>query len=97
MFSESFDFSSSANTTIEPGCDGYVYEDHCYYVSSEESSWRGATQQCVRSGGGLASIHNAQVDALIGTILQTRNKESAWIGARNEGHDWIWVNCKLFQ
>ncbi|XP_035665310.1 macrophage mannose receptor 1-like [Branchiostoma floridae] len=77
-----------------PCPDGYVlFENVCYRAYKEFKTFAQAVQWCEADGGTLAMPKDRSVDMFFtGLIIDLSPMTDAWIGLRNEGGTWTWMD-----
>lgn len=60
----------------------------CFYLSTARLSWEESQKNCTANGGSLAIISSAMVQQ----FLSVKGKFQYWIGLKNNGQAWTWVN-----
>ncbi|XP_066284145.1 macrophage mannose receptor 1-like [Branchiostoma lanceolatum] len=77
-----------------PCPEGYVlFENICYKAYKEFKTFSQALQRCEDEGGTLAMPKHQSVDAFFtGLIINLSPMTDAWIGLRNEGGTWTWLD-----
>lgn len=67
-----------------------IYDNHAYYISTNEMTWHEAKTLCEEVGGHLVTISDDQENSFVhqNTIYET------WIGFTDEGHEsmWTWIS-----
>uniref|UniRef100_A0ABM5GNH2 Macrophage mannose receptor 1-like isoform X2 n=1 Tax=Pogona vitticeps TaxID=103695 RepID=A0ABM5GNH2_9SAUR len=65
--------------------DGWVaYAQHCYHLSRNPKTWKGALSACRRSGGDLISIHNTEEYSFAISQLDYKTTDILWIGLNDQ-------------
>ncbi|XP_059195223.1 early activation antigen CD69 [Centropristis striata] len=65
----------------------------CFYLSTFRLSWDESQRNCSSRGGALAVVSNKRVQS----FLTTKGKMQYWIGLRQKGAKWSWVNNAVLQ
>uniref|UniRef100_A0AAQ6IVW9 C-type lectin domain-containing protein n=1 Tax=Anabas testudineus TaxID=64144 RepID=A0AAQ6IVW9_ANATE len=69
--------------------DGWLtYGRSCFYLSTVRLSWDESQRNCTARGASLAVITTKSVQ----NLLTKRGNLKYWIGLRNNGQKWTWVN-----
>jgi hypothetical protein len=77
----------------------HVYSDTCLVLVRATLSWKDARTSCMKTGGDLVMIKDADKQAFILKALSADhwNQDQVWIGATDLQHegDWRWVDGRL--
>ncbi|XP_026173335.1 early activation antigen CD69 isoform X3 [Mastacembelus armatus] len=74
--------------------DGWLtFGRSCFYLSTFRLSWEESQKNCSSRGGSLAVITSQKVQ----NFLTKMGKVKYWIGLRNKGASWTWVNNTALQ
>ncbi|KAM6994239.1 C-type lectin domain family 9 member A [Tautogolabrus adspersus] len=69
--------------------DGWLtFGRSCFYLSTFRLSWDQSQSNCTSRGGSLAVISNPEIQS----FLTMKGKLNYWIGLRQRGPTWSWVN-----
>ncbi|XP_054477641.1 C-type lectin domain family 9 member A-like [Anoplopoma fimbria] len=69
------------------------YGRSCFYFSAFRLSWANSQKNCTTSGGALAVVTSRKVQ----NFLTGNQKTNYWIGLRQKGATWTWVNNDVLQ
>lgn len=66
----------------------------CYYHTTDGLPWQQADDACVKKGGHLAVIDNAQSNDFLATLLSVRCANAYWIGGSVQRltMKWAWAD-----
>ncbi|XP_034030468.1 killer cell lectin-like receptor subfamily B member 1A [Thalassophryne amazonica] len=65
-----------------------TFEGWCFYVSTFRLNWEESERNCRNKGGSLAVITDSRVQS----FLTQKGMAKYWIGLRQNGTNWNWVN-----
>ncbi|XP_042345339.1 C-type lectin domain family 9 member A isoform X2 [Plectropomus leopardus] len=69
--------------------DGWLsFERSCFYLSTFRLSWDASHRNCSERGGSLAVVSSRSIQ----NFLTAKGKMTYWIGLRQKGATWSWVN-----
>ncbi|XP_076424030.1 C-type lectin domain family 4 member A-like [Peromyscus maniculatus bairdii] len=67
------------------------FSSHCYFISTDEASWRESEEKCSSMGAHLMVIHSEEEQDFITKILDSQ--AAYYIGLSDSGHrQWRWVD-----
>ncbi|KAK9513956.1 hypothetical protein VZT92_027450 [Zoarces viviparus] len=74
--------------------DGWLtFGRSCFYLSTFRLSWAESQRNCTGRGGALAVVTSQEVQ----NFLTEKSKMTYWIGLREKGATWTWVNNTVLQ
>ncbi|KAM6936583.1 early activation antigen CD69 isoform 2-T2 [Lycodopsis pacificus] len=74
--------------------DGWLtFGRSCFYLSTFRLSWDGSQRNCTARGGTLAVVTSEKVQ----NFLTEKSKMIYWIGLRQKGATWTWVDNTVLQ
>ncbi len=73
-----------------------TYNGHKYVLMSGKLTWAEAKAYAESMGGHLATITNAEEDAVLGEMIRASGYGGLWLGAENTSGSWKWVTGEEF-
>lgn len=73
-----------------------TYNGHTYVLMSGKLTWAEAKAYAESMGGHLATITNAEEDAVLGEMIRASGYGGLWLGAENTSGSWKWVTGEEF-
>ena len=90
-------YSEAESPTIpaDVPSDASAYNGHYYKIYFEQLHWDEARLECIKLGGHLATITDAEEQQFIDGLNGSRKK--LWIGGFLEDNQWRWVTEEAFE
>lgn len=69
-----------------------------YMLFAEDTSWRGAMENCDREGGHLVTVTSDEEFAEVAAMAEAAGVEYLWIGChRDDSGNYVWENSETFE
>nr|BAO49753.1 C-type lectin [Ruditapes philippinarum] len=85
--------SGFTGTNCELSCPGdwLMWEDTCFFFSTETTNWDGANVACEAKGAALAEIYDVDTNTFIIAEAQKRTDRYFWIGASDKAEEGVYA------
>ncbi|XP_024116836.1 hepatic lectin [Oryzias melastigma] len=82
------------NTTMECPTNWHLFNNSCYFISTQRKSWKDSQAYCERQGAHLPIIHTAEEQTFLWELLPRAHWNAYWFGISDERieDDWKWVD-----